>query len=73
MFEEREGEYLKGHTANYILVKARMDDSNINKICDVEIKDFEEECLKDWNVTKCNKKVNEITHKFPCKLKSLVV
>ena len=47
LFEEREGEFLKGHTANYILVKARMDDSNINKICDVEIKDFEEECLKD--------------------------
>ena len=47
LFEEKEGDYLKGHTANYILVKARRDESNINQICKVQIKGFDEEGLID--------------------------
>ena len=45
LFEEKEGEYLKGHTANYIMVKAKEDDSNINKICKVKINGCEKENL----------------------------
>lgn len=46
LFEEKEENYIKGHTANYIMVKAKLDESNINKICDVAILGFEEEALK---------------------------
>ena len=38
LFEEREGEYLKGHTTNYIVVKHKTDkDDLINKIAKVRV------------------------------------
>jgi len=38
LFEEREGEYLKGHTTNYIVVKHKTDkDDLINKIAKVQV------------------------------------
>lgn len=43
LFEEKDGEYLKGHTSNYIYVKAKADERNINKICKVDIIDAENE------------------------------
>ena len=35
LFEEKDGEYIKGHTQNYIMVKAKLSEDNINKICTV--------------------------------------
>ena len=37
LFEEKEEEYLKGHTGNYLLVKASGEENNINNIVDVEV------------------------------------
>ena len=37
LFEEREGEYFKGHTTNYILVKVKTDKDLENQILDVKI------------------------------------
>lgn len=42
LFEEKEGEYIKGHTQNYIMVKSKLDEEKINKI----------ECVKAINVEK---------------------
>lgn len=47
LFEEREGDFLKGHTANYIMVKSIQEDDKLNKIVPVNIKSFENEFLKD--------------------------
>lgn len=47
LFEEREDDFLKGHTANYIMVKSIQDDDKLNKIVTVNIKSFENEFLKD--------------------------
>ncbi len=47
LFEEREGKFLKGHTANYIMVKSMQDDESLNKIVSVTVKNFENEFLKD--------------------------
>lgn len=47
LFEEREGKFLKGHTANYIMVKSVQDDESLNKIVNVTVKNFENEFLKD--------------------------
>lgn len=38
LFEEREGEYMKGHTTNYIMVKFKTDENLENKIVEVEFK-----------------------------------
>lgn len=43
LFEEKDGEYYKGHTGNYILVKAKSDRDLINKIANVKIKEVENE------------------------------
>ena len=46
LFEEREGEYLKGHTTNYIVVKHKMDkDDLINKIVKVRVSEAKQDCL----------------------------
>ena len=46
LFEEREGEYLKGHTTNYIVVKHKTDkDDLINKIAKVRVSEAKQECL----------------------------
>ena len=37
LFEERENEYFKGHTQNYILVKAKTDKNIQNQIKEVKI------------------------------------
>ena len=46
LFEEREGEFIKGHTTNYITVKYKSDcDDFINKIVKVKIKSAKEDYL----------------------------
>ena len=46
LFEEREGEYLKGHTTNYIVVKHKTDkDDLINKIAIVRVSEAKQVCL----------------------------
>ena len=46
LFEEREGEYLKGHTTNYIVVKHKTDkDDLINKIAKVTVNEAKQDCL----------------------------
>ena len=46
LFEEREGEYLKGHTTNYIVVKHKTDkDDLINKIAKVTVSEAKRDCL----------------------------
>lgn len=46
LFEEREGEYLKGHTTNYIVVKHKTDkDDLINKIVKVTVSEAKQDCL----------------------------
>lgn len=42
LFEECEGENIKGHTSNYIMVKAKGMTNDINKILKVKIEDFDE-------------------------------
>ena len=46
LFEEKEGEYLKGHTSNYLLVKVIADEKYINEICDVNICKAESEYIE---------------------------
>ena len=46
LFEEREGEYLKGHTTNYIVVKHKTDKNDlINKIAKVTVNEAKQDCL----------------------------
>lgn len=46
LFEEREAEYLKGHTTNYIVVKHKTDkDDLINKIAKVRVSEAKQDCL----------------------------
>ena len=45
LFEEKENEYIKGHTSNYIMVKAKGDKSELNKILKVEINGNDNEQL----------------------------
>ena len=46
LFEEREGEYLKGHTTNYIVVTHKTDkDDLINKIAKVTVSEAKQDCL----------------------------
>lgn len=46
LFEEREGEYSKGHTTNYIVVKHKTDkDDLINKIAKVRVSEAKQDCL----------------------------
>lgn len=42
LFEEKDGEFYKGHTANYIMVKTKSDEDLSNKIKKVEVEDVEE-------------------------------
>ena len=41
LFEEKDGEYYKGHTSNYIMVKTKCKDDISNKLCVVEINDID--------------------------------
>lgn len=44
LFEEREGEYIKGHTANYLMVKVKSEKNLLNNIINVlstDVDDFE--------------------------------
>ena len=46
LFEEREGEYLKGHTTNYIVVKHKTDKNDlINKIAKVTVSEAKQDFL----------------------------
>ena len=45
LFEERDGEYYKGHTANYIMVKYKTEENLENKIRKVRITRKKELCL----------------------------
>ena len=45
LFEESEGEYIKGHTSNYIMVKAVGNKKDTNKILNVRINDYDENKL----------------------------
>ncbi|MBR2704919.1 MAG: tRNA (N(6)-L-threonylcarbamoyladenosine(37)-C(2))-methylthiotransferase MtaB [Clostridia bacterium] len=45
LFEERDGEFYKGHTKNYMVVKYKTDEELENKIKNVKIVDANEECL----------------------------
>ena len=46
LLEEREGEYLKGHTTNYIVVKHKTDKNDlINKIAKVTVSEAKQDCL----------------------------
>ena len=45
LFEEREGKYIKGHTANYIMVKYLNEDNTIGELKSVLIKDYSEDFL----------------------------
>ncbi len=46
LFEEQDGEFFKGHTANYIMVKSKQNEDCLNRIVSVKIKEAEEENLK---------------------------
>ena len=43
LFEEKDGEYYKGHTQNYIMVKYKTDENLENTIKEVEVKNAEQE------------------------------
>lgn len=45
LFEEKEGEFSKGHTGNYILVKAKINEPKLNEIVLVKAVDYEKENL----------------------------
>ena len=45
LFEERDGEYFKGHTSNYIIVKYKTAENLENKIVKVKITEKSELCL----------------------------
>ena len=45
LFEEEDNGYLKGHTQNYILVKAKRHTDDLNRICNVKISKAENDCL----------------------------
>lgn len=45
LFEEEENGVLKGHTANYIMVKGKQDVSKLNEIVKVKVQDFGDEFL----------------------------
>ena len=46
LFEEREGDYFKGHTKNYMLVKYKTDNDLLeNKILKLKVIDADKECL----------------------------
>lgn len=45
LFEEKDGEFAKGHTGNYILVKAKVDNTKLNEIVSVRVIDSEIENL----------------------------
>ena len=42
LFEEREGEFYKGHTANYLMVKVKSTTDISNEILEVEIDEIDE-------------------------------
>lgn len=46
LFEEKDGEYYKGHTQNYILVKYKTNDNLENVLQDVKIVKAEVECVE---------------------------
>ena len=45
LFEEKEGEYFKGHTQNYIMVKYKTEENLENKIVKVKITNKSDLCL----------------------------
>ena len=46
LFEEKDGEFFKGHTENYIMVKAKSKEDLSNKIVEAEIKQVDEKTLE---------------------------
>ena len=45
LFEESDGDYIKGHTQNYIMVKAKLNEEKINKIEEVKVISLENDYL----------------------------
>ena len=45
LFEESDGDYIKGHTQNYIMVKAKISEEKINKIEKVKVISLEDDYL----------------------------
>lgn len=45
LFEEKENEYVKGHTANYIMVKSKIDEECLNEIVPIKITESDDEFL----------------------------
>ncbi len=45
LFEEKEGDYIKGHTGNYLLVKAKGGDNYLNKIIEINVIESENDYL----------------------------
>ena len=55
LFEEQDGEFYKGHTANYILVKVKTEEDISNKILDVCFEEVDKDSIIGklvWNITK---------------------
>lgn len=50
LFEEKDGEFYKGHTANYIIVNIKSDEDLCNKIVKVKVKNIEKLELVTENV-----------------------
>ncbi len=50
LIEEKQGEYYKGHTRNYLYVKVKSKGDIQNKIVEVKIKDAQAEMLIGVNV-----------------------
>ena len=45
LFEEKDGEYIKGHTGNYLLAKAIGEENNLNQIVEMKVIGIEKEKL----------------------------
>lgn len=45
LFEERDGEYFKGHTTNYMVVKYKTNEDIENEILNIKITDANSECI----------------------------
>ena len=53
LFEEIDGDYIKGHTKNYMMVKCKgSDGALVNTITEVEVVDVEDECLVAEKISK---------------------
>mgnify|MGYP003292191115 CR=1 FL=1 len=45
LIEEKDGDYIKGHTENYIMVKTKSVEDLANEFVDVAVNNVEKDCL----------------------------